>query len=74
VRHGESAYLVAPDSRASLTEALARLVDDAELRRRLAEGALRAAQARRWDTIYDQLELDYRAVIAAKAKGMTRAA
>jgi glycosyltransferase involved in cell wall biosynthesis len=74
VRHGESAYLVAPDSGPALTEALARLVDDAELRRRLGDGALRAATARRWDTIYDQLELDYRTVIAAKRRALTRAA
>jgi glycosyltransferase involved in cell wall biosynthesis len=40
LRDGENGLLVEPGDRAALAEALTRLVDDAELRRRLAANAL----------------------------------
>ncbi|HEU4700273.1 MAG TPA: glycosyltransferase family 1 protein [Gemmatimonadales bacterium] len=64
--HGENAWLVEPDSGDAVVAALERLAGDAGLRRTLAQGALRTAQARQWDGIYDQLLADYRAVAAAK--------
>ena len=70
--HGGNAWLVEPDSTAAITEALRRLLGDAALRRRLAAGALATAEARDWDTVYDQLLRDYRET--AESRGETRAA
>jgi phosphatidylinositol alpha 1,6-mannosyltransferase len=70
--HGRNAWLVEPDSAAAITDGLRRLMRDATLRRRLAEGALATARARGWATVYDRLLDDYRAAIAAR--GATEAA
>jgi len=42
---------------------LRRLLEDAAVRRRLSEGALRTAQERGWDEVYDQLIADYQDAI-----------
>lgn len=70
--HGRNAWLVAPNSVGAIEEGLARLLEDAALRRRLAEGALRTARERSWDEVYDRLLQDYRG--AAEAAGVSRAA
>ena len=70
--HGRNAWLVAPDSTEAIEEGLERLLTDAALRRRLAEGGLETARARDWAQVYDRLILDYREAIAGK--GMTQAA
>lgn len=57
--HGRNAWLVAPNSIAAIEEGLERLLEDAALRRRLAVGALRTAQERSWDEVYDRLLEDY---------------
>lgn len=69
--HGNNAWLVEPNSTAAIADGLGRLMADAALRRRLVEGALRTAAARRWDLVYDRLVADYR---AAAAGDVTRAA
>jgi glycosyltransferase involved in cell wall biosynthesis len=69
--HGRNAWLVAPNSTEAITEGLGRLLADAALRRRLGQGGLQTAAARRWDVVYDQLVSDYRAAAASRA---TRAA
>jgi glycosyltransferase involved in cell wall biosynthesis len=66
--HGENAWLVAPDSTESITDALRRLLTDPSLRRRLGAGALATARARDWDTVYDQLLRDYRETVEAGAE------
>ncbi len=70
--HGRNAWLVAPDSVEAIEEGLERLLTDAALRRRLADGALGTARARDWDQVYDRLVTDYRE--AVEGKGLTRAA
>ena len=70
--HGRNAWLVAPDSTEAIEEGLERLLTDAALRRRLAEGGLETARARDWAQVYDRLILDYGEAIAGK--GMTQAA
>ncbi len=72
--HGENAWLVAPNNASAIAEGLSRLLADAALRRRLAEGALRTAQARDWDEVYERLIQDYADAARAKAKGLIRAA
>jgi glycosyltransferase involved in cell wall biosynthesis len=62
--HGRNAWLVEPDSAPAIADALRRLMTDAALRHRLAEGALATARARRWGEVYDQLLDDYGAVVA----------
>ena len=65
-RHGENAWLVAPNRRGALLEGLARLMEDAALRRALSHGALATAAARGWDAIYDRLLGDYQMVITRR--------
>jgi glycosyltransferase involved in cell wall biosynthesis len=64
--HGRNAWLVAPNSIEAITEGLGRLLADAALRRRLAEGALQTAGERRWDGVYDRLVADYRAAASSR--------
>jgi phosphatidylinositol alpha 1,6-mannosyltransferase len=64
--HDRNAWLTVPDSAPSVLDGLRRLLSDAALRRRLAQGALATAQARDWGAVYDQLLVDYRLAIAAK--------
>jgi alpha-1,3-rhamnosyl/mannosyltransferase len=52
---------------AAIEEGLERLLKDAALRRRLAEGALRTARERCWDEVYDRLLEDYRSAVRAAA-------
>jgi glycosyltransferase involved in cell wall biosynthesis len=62
-RHGDNAWLVAPNSADSVADGLRRLLLDSELRRRLAEGGKRTAQERGWNEVYDRLLRDYQDVI-----------
>jgi glycosyltransferase involved in cell wall biosynthesis len=62
-QHGENAWLVEPNSVGAIAQGLRRLLQDAGLRRRLAEGALRTAQERKWDEVYDRLLEDYQDTI-----------
>jgi glycosyltransferase involved in cell wall biosynthesis len=71
-QHGGNAWLVEPNSVAAIAAGLQRLLTDANLRRRLAEGALRTAHERRWDEVYDQLLEDYQDAIDASQLGMGR--
>jgi phosphatidylinositol alpha 1,6-mannosyltransferase len=67
--HERNAWLVEPDSAASIVDGLRRLLRDGELRRRLADGALATARARDWAAVYDRLLMDYREAIAARGAG-----
>ena len=71
-RHDENAFLIQPRDAGAMTASLTRLMEDAELRRRLSHGGLRTAAARPWGPIYDQLVSDYR--WTAEQRGKTRAA
>jgi len=62
-QHGGNAWLVAPNSVSAIAEGLRRLLEDAALRRRLSEGALRTAHERGWDEVDDQLIADYQDAI-----------
>jgi glycosyltransferase involved in cell wall biosynthesis len=62
-RHGENAWLVAPNSASALADGLHRLMHDSALRRRLSDGALHTARERGWDEVYDRLLEDYRDAI-----------
>jgi len=71
-KHGENAWLIAPNSTGAIAQGLRRLIEDPTLRRRLAEGALRTAGERGWDEVYDRLLDDYRDAI--ESRRMVRAA
>ena len=62
-QHGGNAWLVEPNSVSAIVEGLRRLLEDASLRRRLSEGALRTAHERGWGEVYDQLIADYQDAI-----------
>lgn len=51
LRDGENILLVAPDDAAALAEAIARLAENADLRRRLGEGAATLARHFTWEKI-----------------------
>ncbi len=68
-QHGGNAWLVEPNSVAAIAQGLRRLLQDAGLRRRLAEGALQTAHERRWDEVYDRLLEDYQDAIEAGRHG-----
>jgi glycosyltransferase involved in cell wall biosynthesis len=59
LRHEENILLVPPDAPAALAEAIARLAADAELRRRLGEGATRLAQGFTWGNIAEKTKVLY---------------
>jgi glycosyltransferase involved in cell wall biosynthesis len=59
LRHGENILLVPPDAPVALAEAIARLAEDARLRRRLGEGAARLAQSFTWEKIAEKTEALY---------------
>jgi len=65
-RHGQNAWLVTPNSAPAIAQGLRRLIQDAELRRRLSEGGLATAAERRWDTVYEGLLQDYREAIESR--------
>jgi glycosyltransferase involved in cell wall biosynthesis len=71
-QHGGNAWLVEPNSVAAIAQGLRRLLQDAGLRRRLAEGALQTARERRWDEVYDRLLEDYQDAIDAGRHGDRR--
>jgi phosphatidylinositol alpha 1,6-mannosyltransferase len=71
-RHGQNAWLVAPNSSSAVAHGLLRLLADSTLRRQLAAGALATAAERGWDQVYDELLEDYRAAI--ENRGMVQAA
>jgi phosphatidylinositol alpha 1,6-mannosyltransferase len=62
-RHARNAWLVQPNSSAALADGLRRLIDDGDLRRKLAAGGLATAVERTWDVVYDRLLEDYREAI-----------
>jgi phosphatidylinositol alpha 1,6-mannosyltransferase len=70
--HERNALLVEPESAPAIARGLRRLLHDAGLRRRLADGALATARSRDWGAVYDRLLDDYREAVVAK--GATRAA
>ena len=71
-QHGGNAWLVEPNSVAAIAQGLRRLLQDAGLRRRLAEGALQTARERCWDEVYDRLLQDYQDAIDAGRHGDRR--
>jgi glycosyltransferase involved in cell wall biosynthesis len=58
-RHGRNSWLVEPNSVEAMAEGIVRLLDDADLRRSLSDGALATARSRRWDLVDDRLLEDY---------------
>jgi glycosyltransferase involved in cell wall biosynthesis len=66
-RHGRNAWLVAGNNTAALTQGLRRLLQDAPLRQKLAEGGLATAAARNWDDVYTRLLQDYQDAIDARS-------
>jgi len=65
LRHGENILLVPPDAPVALAEAIARLAQDARLRRRLGEGAARLAQSFTWEKIAEKAEALYEEILHA---------
>jgi glycosyltransferase involved in cell wall biosynthesis len=65
LRHGENILLVPPDAPVALAEAIARLAHDANLRRRLGEGAARLAQDFTWGKIAEKTEALYEEILGA---------
>ena len=71
-RHGQNAWLVAPNSSAAIGQGLRRLLHDPGLRHRLAQGGLATAAERTWHQVYDRLLEDYREAI--ENRGLIQAA
>ncbi|HKP50005.1 MAG TPA: glycosyltransferase family 1 protein [Gemmatimonadales bacterium] len=71
-RHGQNAWLVAPNSSAGIGQGIRRLLHDPGLRHRLAQGGLETAAERTWDQVYDRLLEDYREAI--ENRGLIQAA
>jgi glycosyltransferase involved in cell wall biosynthesis len=71
-RHGQNAWLVAPNSTSAITQGLRRLLQDCSLRQRLTQGGLATAAERGWEQVYEELLEDYRAAI--ENRGMIQAA
>lgn len=65
-RHDNNAWLVVPGNASAFADGLRRLLQDAALRRRLTDGALRTAAERSWGVVYDGLIADYQAAIEGK--------
>jgi glycosyltransferase involved in cell wall biosynthesis len=63
VRHEETGLLVPPDDPCALADALRRLVENEQLRRRLGEGALAEARRRTWGRSFAELRDAYRIVV-----------
>jgi len=63
LRHGENILLVPPDAPVALAEAIARLAEDARLRRRLGEGAARLAQSFTWEKITEKTKALYEEIL-----------
>lgn len=71
--HEKNALLHRPGDKWDLAEQLGRVLEDAELRGRLAAGGLATAEGRAWDSIWDDLVQVYTDA-AAKRRLLTRAA
>jgi glycosyltransferase involved in cell wall biosynthesis len=65
-RHGDNAWLVAPNDPGAIGEGIRRLLEDPGLRRKLGDGGLRTARERRWDEVYDRLIEDYQDAIESR--------
>lgn len=57
--HGVNAWLAPPHDSAEFASAMFRLMEDGDLRQRLAMGGLETAASRTWGAIYDRLLADY---------------
>jgi glycosyltransferase involved in cell wall biosynthesis len=66
IRDGETGLLVRARAPEDLTAAMRRLLDDAELRRRLADAAHPLARAHTWANTAEQTLAAYRAAVAAR--------
>ncbi len=64
VEDGREALLAPPQDEESLAKALARLIDDPELRLKLATEGRRRAEEFRWERVGDQVEAYYRELLA----------
>jgi glycosyltransferase involved in cell wall biosynthesis len=60
LRHGEEAFLLGNPAAPDLYHALKAMIQDAELRRRIARGGYGRVQALRWDGAVAELEAAYR--------------
>jgi glycosyltransferase involved in cell wall biosynthesis len=64
LRHGENILLVPPDAPVALAEAIARLAESPDMRRRLGEGAARLAQDFTWEKIAKKTEALYEEILS----------
>jgi len=70
LRHGETGWVVPPCNEARLADAIARLVEDRSLRRRIGRAArVEAEQRHRWEHTVQRLEEIMLDVVAAHASG-----
>ena len=72
LRTGENILLVPPDAPVALAEAIARLAESIELRRRLSEGAARLSQDFTWEKIAEKTQALYEKVANATERGISR--
>jgi glycosyltransferase involved in cell wall biosynthesis len=66
ITHEVSGLLVPPGDPAALAAATIRLLDDAALRARLANGARQAAAHHTWDALAPTLEAAYEVALGAR--------
>jgi len=72
LRHGENILLVPPDAPVALAEAIVRLAADAELRRRLGEGATRLSQDFTWGKIAEKTGALYEEIADIPERHLSR--
>lgn len=63
INDGENGFLVTPGDDVALGEAMQRLIDDAELRQRMGQGALRRAQEFRASAVVPRIEAVYEKLV-----------
>jgi glycosyltransferase involved in cell wall biosynthesis len=64
LRHGENILIVPPDAPVALAEAVARLAESPDMRRRLGEGTARLAQSFTWEKIAEKTEALYEEILS----------
>jgi glycosyltransferase involved in cell wall biosynthesis len=64
LRHGRNGLAFAPNDSDGMAGSIISLALDADLRRRLSEGARQTAEVLTWEAELDRLDASYRAVLA----------
>jgi phosphatidylinositol alpha-1,6-mannosyltransferase len=67
IRHGENGFLIQPDRPGDGAEAIATILEDSALKRRMGETGRAMAQKRDWGRVGEKLERIYRNIVSGRA-------